>query len=167
MSNLQPVPDPLTIEALAITPLVEAHSLLTGFTYVLSNGMETSLQSSAMESVSWAYQSAWSYLVVELSGLGPENQMSVVFAIPASCPTILQWRSTFGLVYIWGACYVALLLPIGRVITNIHGFQTKEAPAIECQTYSWLVSPGLGPEKKKGRASQIAFGMTVECCTDS
>ena len=44
---------------------------------------------------------------------------------------------------------------------------TKGAPAIECRTYSRLVSPGLGPEKKKWRASQIAFGMTVECCTDS
>jgi len=25
----------------------------------------------------------------------------------------------------------------------------KGAPAIECRTYSRLVSPGLGPEKKK------------------
>jgi len=43
----------------------------------------------------------------------------------------------------------------------------KGAPAIECWTYSWLVSPGLDPEKKNWRASQIAFKMAIEHCIDS
>ena len=104
-ANLQPVPDPLTIEALAITPLVAAHSLLTGFADVSSNGVETSLQSFVMEFVSRAYQSAWSYLVVELDGRGPENQTNVVFAIPASHPTVLRWR-----VYFWVGLHLGSLL---------------------------------------------------------
>jgi len=44
----------------------------------------------------------------------------------------------------------------------------KGAPAIECRTYSRLVSPGLDPKKKKNwRASQIAFKMAIEHCIDS
>jgi hypothetical protein len=107
-ANLQPVPDPLTIEALAITPSVAAHSLLTGFTDVssgASNSVETSLQSYAIEFVSRGYQCAWSYLVVELGDLGPENQTNVVFAIPASQPTVLRWR-----VYFWVGLHLGSLL---------------------------------------------------------
>ena len=107
-SNLQPVPDPLTIEALAITPSVTTHSLLTGFTDMLSGvsiGVETSLQSYAMEFVSRSYQSAWSYLAYELNSLGSENQTYVAFALPASHPTILQWR-----VYFWAGLHLGVLL---------------------------------------------------------
>ena len=46
------------------------------------------------------------------------------------------------------------------------GFEPKGALGIECRTYSRLVSPGLGPEKKKWRALQIAFRMFVEHCID-
>jgi len=47
-----------------------------------------------------------------------------------------------------------------------NGLRNKGAPGIECRTYSQLVSPGLGPEKKKWRALQIAFRMFVEHCID-
>ena len=103
--NLQPVPDPLTVEALAIAPSVAAQSLLTGFIDVSSGSAGTSLQSLVMEFVSRAYQSAWSYLVVELGGLGPENQTNVVFAIPASRPIVLRWR-----VYFWVGLHLGSLL---------------------------------------------------------
>jgi hypothetical protein len=106
-SNLRLIADPLTIEALAITPSVAAASVVTGFTYIpsgASNG-ETSLQSYAIEFVSRAYQSAWSYLACELGGLGSENQTNVIFAIPASHPTIFRWR-----VYLWAGLHLGILL---------------------------------------------------------
>jgi hypothetical protein len=107
-ANLKPVADPLTIEALAITPSVATHSLLTGFTDILSgvsNGVEGYVQSYVTEFVSRAYQSAWSSLVVELGDVGPQNQTYVVFAIPASHPAILQWR-----VYFWAGLHLGVLL---------------------------------------------------------
>ena len=107
--NLQPVPDPLTIEALAITPLVATHTLLTVFTDFsssnVSNGVESYVESYVIEFVSRAYQSAWSYLVYDLGSLGLENQTNVVFAIPASHPTILHWR-----VYFWAGLHLVVLL---------------------------------------------------------
>ena len=107
-ANLQPVPDPLTIEALAITPLIAAQSLVTGFLNVLYSDwidVETSLQSLVIEVISQGYQSAWTYLVCELGGLGPENQTNVVLAIPALHPTVLRWR-----VYIWAGLHLGFLL---------------------------------------------------------
>ena len=107
--NLQPVPDPLTIEALAITPSVATHTLLTVFTDFsssnVSNGVESYVESYVIEFVSRAYQSAWSYLVYDLGRLGLENQTNVVFAIPASHPTILRWR-----VYFWAGLHLVVLL---------------------------------------------------------
>ena len=107
--NLQPVPDPLTIEALAITPSVATHTLLTIFTDFsssnVSNGVESYVESYVIEFVSRAYQSAWSYLVYDLGRLGLENQTNVVFAIPASHPTILRWR-----VYFWAGLHLVVLL---------------------------------------------------------
>ena len=107
-SNLTPVSDPLTIEALAITPSVATHSLQTGFIHMWSDvsiGVETSLKSYAMEFVSRAYQSAWSYLAYDLGRPGPENQTNVVYALPASHPTILQWR-----VYFWAGLHLVVLI---------------------------------------------------------
>ncbi|KIJ91897.1 hypothetical protein K443DRAFT_685672 [Laccaria amethystina LaAM-08-1] len=107
MSTLRPVPDPLTIEALAITPSVATHSLFTGFTDISSgalNGVESYVQRYVTEFVSRAYQSAWSYLAYDLGGLGPDSQTDVTFAIPASHPAILQWR-----VYFWAGLHVGVL----------------------------------------------------------
>ena len=107
-ANLQPVPDPLTIEALAITPLIATQSVVTGSLDVLYSDwidLETSLQSFVMEAISQGYQSAWTYLACELGGLGPENQTSVAFAIPALHPTVLRWR-----VYTWAGLHLGFLL---------------------------------------------------------
>ena len=107
-ANLKPVPDPLTIEALAITPSVLSHSLLARFSDTsprLSLDGETSVQSFVIEFMSRAYQSAWSELVIELGETGPENQTNVEFAIPASHPTILRWRVCF-----WAGLHLGVLL---------------------------------------------------------
>jgi hypothetical protein len=122
VENLQPIPDPLTIEALAITPAVGAYySLIGSYTFELSSAISRavlesppanleptlvpSLESYTIGYVSQAYQSAWSYLMVELGRLGPENQTNVVFAIPASQPTIFRWR-----VYFWAGLHLGVLL---------------------------------------------------------
>ena len=39
---------------------------------------------------------------------------------------------------------------------------TKGAPAIECQTYTQLVSPAEGPKKKIWRSQQLQPKITVE-----
>ena len=110
-ANLQPVPDPLTIEALAITPAVASYFyLIKSYTISFLSGspsdVEVSdIQSYAIEYISQAYQSAWSYLVVELGDLGPENQTNVVFAIPASHPTVFRTR-----VYVWAGLHLGVLL---------------------------------------------------------
>jgi hypothetical protein len=46
--------------------------------------------------------------------------------------------------------------------TLFSAYLFKGALAIECRTYSQLVSPGLGPKKKNWKASQIAFRTTTE-----
>jgi len=102
--NLQPVPDPLTVEALAITPSVGTHTLLTVFADVTTD-VSTPLNSLAIEFVSRAYQSAWSSLVLTLGYIGPNNQTSVSFALPASHPTVTRWR-----VYVWAGLQLGLLL---------------------------------------------------------
>jgi hypothetical protein len=102
--NLQPVPDPLTVEALAITPSVGTHTLLTVFADVTTD-VSTPLNSLAIEFVSRAYQSAWSSLVLTLGYIGPNNQTSVSFALPASHPTVTHWR-----VYVWAGLHIAILL---------------------------------------------------------
>ena len=108
-TNLRRVADPLTIEALAITPSVASHTLLTTFADFsssnLTNGVESYVESYVIEFVSRAYQAAWSYLVIELGDLGSENQTNVVFAIPASHPSILRWR-----VYFWAGLHLGALL---------------------------------------------------------
>jgi hypothetical protein len=102
--NLQPVPDPLTVEALAIAPSVGTHTLLTVFADVTTD-VSTPLNSLAIEFVSRAYQSAWSSLVLTLGYIGPNNQTSVSFALPASHPTVTRWR-----VYVWAGLQLGLLL---------------------------------------------------------
>ena len=102
--DLQPVPDPLTVEALAIAPSVGTHTLLTVFADVTSD-ISTPLNSLAIEFVSRAYQSAWSSLVLSLGYIGPNNQTSVSFALPASHPTVTRWR-----VYVWAGLQLTLLL---------------------------------------------------------
>ena len=107
--NLQHAADSLTIEALAITPSVATHTLLTSFTDLSSSNLTSDLdsyvESYVIEFVSRAYQSAWSYLVYELGSQGPESQTNVVFAVPASHPTILYWR-----VYFWAGLHLGVLL---------------------------------------------------------
>ena len=122
VANLQPVPDPLTIEALAITPAVAGfYSLINSNTFKLSSAvslavldsepanfvpsLEPSLEITTIYYVSKAYQSAWSYLAFQLGTLGPESQTNVVFAIPASHPTIFRWR-----VYFWAGLHFGVLI---------------------------------------------------------
>lgn len=130
-SHLDPVADPLTIEALAIAPSVGSRTLLTTFTDFsssnFSNSVESYVESYAKEFVSRAYQSAWSYLVFELGDLGSENQTNVVFAVPASHPTILQWR-----VYFWAGLHLGVLL-CGITFAYWHS---------HCQ-HSWFSNPTM------------------------
>jgi len=54
-----------------------------------------------------------------------------------------------------------------RTVMKIQGKQisdapSKGAPAIECRTYTQLVSPANGPKKKKRRSSQIMHRITVD-----
>ncbi|EDQ98762.1 uncharacterized protein LACBIDRAFT_296756 [Laccaria bicolor S238N-H82] len=102
--DMQPVPDPLTIEALAIAPSVGTHTLLTVFS-ALTTDISTPLNSIAIEFVSRAYQSAWSSLVLTLGSIGPNNETSVAFALPASHPTVTRWR-----VYLWTGIQLLLFL---------------------------------------------------------
>ena len=102
--NLQPVPDSLTIEALAIAPSVGTHTRLTVFTDMMYTA-STPLESYVIEFVSRAYQSAWSSLVLELGAVGPDNRTSVSHALPASHPTVTLWR-----VYVWAGLQLGLLL---------------------------------------------------------
>ena len=110
-ANLQPVPDPLTLEALTITPAVGSYFYQMKFytnslsSISLSDINLPDLQSFVIDYVSQAYQSAWSDLVEKLGDLGPENQTNVVFAIPASHPTIFRTR-----VYIWAGLHLGVLL---------------------------------------------------------
>ena len=85
--NLQVISDPLTVEALAIAPSVGTHTLLTVFADIATD-VSTPLNSLAIEFVSRAYQSAWSSLVLILGYIGPNNETSVAFALPASHPTV-------------------------------------------------------------------------------
>ena len=45
---------------------------------------------------------------------------------------------------------------------NHSSLSSKGALEIECQTYTWLVSPAEGPKKKKWRSQQLKPKITVE-----
>lgn len=104
MDRVHPISDPLTIEALAITPSVGTHIAFSAYADPVPNYSST-YQDVAIEFVSRSYQSAWSSLATILGSVARHNQTSVLIAVSASHPSVLRWR-----VYLWAGLHLAVLL---------------------------------------------------------
>ena len=104
MGHVHPIADPLTIEALAITPSVGTHIAFSAYADPVPDDSST-YQDVAIEFVSRSYQSAWSSLAFELGNVAQYNQTSVMIAVSASHPSLLRWRVCF-----WAGLHLAVLL---------------------------------------------------------
>jgi hypothetical protein len=104
MNRVHPISDPLTIEALAITPAVGTHIAFAAYADPVPNYSST-FQDVAVEFVSRSYQSAWSSLATVLGDVAQHNQTNVLVAVSASRPSVLRWR-----VYFWAGLHLAVLL---------------------------------------------------------
>ena len=105
MGRVHPISDPLTIEALAITPSVGTSILFSIYADPVPSDSSSTYQDMAIEFVSRSYQSAWSSLATVLGGVAQNNQTSVLIAVPASRPSVVLWR-----VYFWAGLHLAVLL---------------------------------------------------------
>jgi hypothetical protein len=104
MDYVDRIADPLTIEALAITPSVGTLIAFSAYADPVTNYSST-YQDVAIEFVSRSYQSAWSSLATILVDGTQQNQTSVMIAVSASHPSVLRWR-----VYFWAGLHLAVLL---------------------------------------------------------
>jgi len=114
--------DPLTAEALAITPYVGMSLMVTGWV-IPSNPPFNAMQDQAVQFLSRSYQSAWSSLTDSLGD--PSFTTPVQIAVPTSQADIAKWR-----VLLWVGFHLIVMS------AGIFSFILQQSA-----TYPWLQDP--------------------------